>query len=113
MISTGRVVRVGELYFAAGIPQDSMMDAAKSQDIAPGETALIDVAMKQRGDPQCYIHEPENYKELEHKRNPLPPSDYPFVLTLKCRNRPPICVKGVVSNGPGTEPNTLSVRLST
>jgi hypothetical protein len=113
MISTGRAVKVGELYFAEGIPQDSMMDAAKSQDIAPGETAFIDVAMKQRGDPRCYIHEPENYKEREHKRNPLPPGDHPFVLTLKCRNRPPISMKGVVSNGAGTEPDTLAVRLST
>jgi hypothetical protein len=111
-VNTGRAIKVGELFFSELIPQDSMMDAAKSQDIAPGETAVIDLAMKQEGDDQCYVHEPENYKVLWHKRNPLPPDDYPFVLVLKCRNRPSLSFTGVLSNGRGKDPGSLSVRLT-
>jgi hypothetical protein len=112
LLYTGRVIKAGELYFPEGIPQDSMMDAAKSEDIAPGGSATIDLAMKEEGDERCFVHEPENYKHPDHKLNPLMPGDYPFVLRLRCRNRPPLRFAGVLSNGKGTDPSSLTARLT-
>jgi hypothetical protein len=108
LITTGFTKR-GDLFFPVGQPQSWLMDLAKSQDIAPGQDAFIDVAMKQRGDENCYIHEAENYWHPDHKHNPLPPDTYPFVLALSCRGRPSTSAEFTLINGVGTDPASLRI----
>lgn len=108
LITTGFTKR-GDLLFPVGQPQSWLMELAKSQDIAPGQVAFLDVAMKQKGDEKCYIHEAENYWHPDHKHNPLPPGIHPFVLTLACRGRTSIRVEFTLVNGAGTDPASLRI----
>lgn len=111
LITTG-FVKKGDLWFPVGTPQSWLMELGRTQDIAPGQVGFIDVAMKQRGDENCYIHEVENYLHPDHKHNPLPPETYPFTMTISCRGRPPVSRRLILRNGKGTDPATLSIECS-
>ena len=111
LIATG-FEKKGELWFPVGIPQSWLIELGKTQDIAPGQAAFIDVAMKQRGDTNCYIHEVENYFHSDHKHNPLPPNRYLFTITISCRGRPSGSRRFILNNGEGNDPASLSIECA-
>lgn len=63
----------------------ALMEECKSETLGPREERTLDIAVKVAGDRNVYIHEPRNYEDPQHKRNPLPPGSYSLSLTLKYR----------------------------
>lgn len=111
LITTGST-QFGGLTFPTGLPQSWLVALAEVTEIPAGEIAVIDVAMKSTGDPNCYIHEAKNYWAPGHKANPLAEGNYPFTLTITCRGRPPSSFNFLLVNGKGADPKSLEIRRS-
>ncbi len=111
LLTTGST-QIGQLTYPTGLPQSWLVALAEVTEIPAGEFAVIDVAMKSTGDPNCYIHEAKNYWALDHKANPLSEGNYPFTLTITCRGRPPSRFQFVLANGKGTDPKSVEIRRS-
>lgn len=68
------------------------LEEAKEEIIPPGESKLLDIALKNEGDTECYIHEPENMlpKYLTDRRrkpeNKLIQGKYDCEATIDCSN---------------------------
>lgn len=55
---------------ALRVPDQEHIDQAKLNVIRPGETKHADVAVRAKGDSNCYIHTPENFLEQDYPRGP-------------------------------------------
>ena len=108
LITTGWT-QVGGLSYPTGHPQSWLIDLAEVAEIFPGEFSVLDVAMKSRGDSNCYIHEAKNYWVPNHKANPLPEGTYRFTLTISCRGRASCKFVFQLVNGSGTDPSSMRV----
>jgi hypothetical protein len=73
----------------AGVPDQQHIDQAKLEIINPGEMKRVDVAVRSKGDSNCYIHTPENFLELETypkgpEANRLPPGEFAATAVIEC-----------------------------
>jgi hypothetical protein len=98
LMETGRFVKKGDVAFAAGVPQSWLMEQATHQDLWPGETGSLDVALKSAGDVNCYIHTAENVRHPDRKLNPVEPGSYPFTLSVKPAGRKSSAYKFILHN---------------
>ena len=62
------------------VPDPLYLDQAKYEYLRPSDEKLLDVAVRFRGSSDCYIHEPENFEDLNYKpeKNRLGVGEYPF-----------------------------------
>lgn len=65
----------------------ALMDEAKFETLLPGDEKVLDIGVKVKDDANFYIHEPENYYDPLHKRNPVTPGKHVVSLTLKHGSR--------------------------
>ncbi len=86
-----------------------MMEEAERMTINPGESRLLDIAVKVRDDELCYIHEADNYRFPSHKKNPYPVADHRVSLTMKWGSRKDGPFEFILKNGKGTSPDSLSL----
>ncbi len=66
--------------------------------------------MKVADDELCYIHEADNYRFPDHKKNPFSVADHRISLTLKWGTREDGPFEFVLKNGGGKSPDSLSLR---
>lgn len=90
--------------------EPALIDQSKHETMGPEEERVLDIAVKVNGDPLCYIHEPENYYDPMHKRNPYGPGPHRISLTLKHGSRRAGPFEFVLDNGAGTKPDSLVLR---
>lgn len=64
------------------------IEESKYEDIFPGETKRLDVAIKWDGEDDCYIHEPENFlPKFHNRRNPedvIHKGEFNCTVTIEC-----------------------------
>jgi hypothetical protein len=89
----------------------ALMEECKSETLGPGEEKTLDIAVKVAGDDNVYIHEPRNYEDTQHKRNPKPPGDHHLVLTLKYRGGQAAPVKLLLTNDASTVADSVRIAL--
>jgi hypothetical protein len=87
-----------------------LIEEAKILTVNPQEEHILDIAVKVKDDPRCFIHEPENYSDLDHKRNPFDVGDHRISLTLKWGSNSDGPFEFILANGPGTNPDSLSLK---
>lgn len=96
----------------AGVPDQQHIDQAKLEVINPDETKRVDVAVRSKGDADCYIHTPENFLQLESypkgpEANRLPSGEHAATALIECDGyRAPIFNFAIV-NGEGTDAGLL------
>jgi hypothetical protein len=72
-------------FAAASVLNPHLFESAKTETIRPHRSKDLGIAFKISGDPNAYVHEPENFR-FPDWRNPqdrLPPGPQPISLTLE------------------------------
>ena len=66
------------------------IEESKYENIFPGETKPLDVALKWNGEDNCYIHEPENFlPKFSNRKNPddlIGKGEFDCTVTIECSN---------------------------
>lgn len=88
----------------------ALIKEAERQTLNPGEQRLLDIAMKVNGDELCYIHEADNYRFPDHKKNPFSVADHHISLVLKWGTREAGPFEFILKNGPGPSPDSLTLQ---
>ena len=103
-VPTAQGLAVGEVI------DPSLIKEAERQTLNPGEQRLLDIAVKVADDELCYIHEADNYRFPDHKKNPFPVADHRVSLVLKWGAREDGPFEFILKNGGGKSPDTLSLK---
>jgi hypothetical protein len=89
----------------------ALMDECKFETLGPQEEKTLDIAVKVEGDESVYIHEPKNYEDTKHKRNPYPPGTHHLLLTLKYRGGQSTPFKLRLDNDKSLTPDSVRLAL--
>ncbi|MCI4345567.1 MAG: hypothetical protein L3K07_02255 [Thermoplasmata archaeon] len=89
----------------------SLMEECKSETLGPGEEKTLDIAVKVAEDAKVYIHEPRNYEDGKHKKNPLEPGVHHLTLAMKYRGGQSAPVKLRLENDASTVADSARVVL--
>ena len=87
------------------------LEQAKYETIGAQEDRPLDIAMKVSGDERCFIHQPENYYEPLHKRNPYGVGTYKLKLVLRYKGGQAGPFLLTLKNGAGTDPTSLKLTM--
>ncbi len=92
----------------------SKMEESKVEVLGPGDERSLDTVVKVDGDERAYVHEPENYRDPQHKGDPnsegaLPPGTHTLTLVLKYRGGSSKSFKIRVNNQDSKSPESVSI----
>lgn len=92
----------------------SKMEESKVEVLGYGDERSLDIVVKVDGDEKAYVHEPENYRDPQHKGDPnsegaLPPGVHTLNLVLKHRGGKSRVFKIRVNNQDSKFPETVSI----
>jgi hypothetical protein len=105
------LVGVGSELKVARIVEPVYIDQARYEYIPPGDEKLVDVAVRFKGESDCYIHEPENFTDPNYRpqRNRLAPGVHPFAVVLEYDGGRSEGFRFRIMNREGDNPSLLSL----
>ncbi len=107
------IVSVGSELKLISAVEPAYIDQAKYEYLRPGDERSLDVAVRFRGESNCYIHEPENFTDPNYrpKRNQLPPGVYPFTVVFEYDGGRSKEFRFRIVNREGSSPSMLSLEM--